>query len=192
MQHWTTSGQAQIVFYPVGVSLTSLFSSWMTFWEALYLLREESSCIEHCFTCALRVSFSSSNFCKFSFDCSPIKEQSPEKRCYPQTLVEAHSSFPHSQLHLRPAVSQAFSLSSPLAFLTFSPSSPAVWVPIASVARTAWLDSCLALYSWPWLVPDSPSHHLFFLFFFLSEWLNFLLQHLLPFFALFQLLPFLL
>lgn len=109
------------VSHPLGVSvysphywsfcpLTSLFSSWMTFWEELYLLREDSSCVECCLNCILRVSFSSSKFRNVSLDCSPIKEQRPEKSCYPQTPLEPHSSFPHPQLHSVPYVIQAFSL----------------------------------------------------------------------------------
>lgn len=119
---FTVKGRKIQVSYPLGFLcvLTCLFSSWMTFWEASCLLRELSSCVELCLTCALRFSFSSSSFRKFSFDCLPITEQSPEKRYYPLALAEAHPSFPHRP-HSGPCSVLGF-LSSP--HLPLSPSLP--------------------------------------------------------------------
>lgn len=123
--------------------LTSLFSSWMTCWEAFCLLREESSWVEHCINCALTFSFSSSNILKLSFVCIPIREQSPEKRCY-LTLSQkpAPPSHTHSSI-LQPVVSGP-SLSFSLAFLTFPPFSPEV-LSMASVSCQAQWGSSLAL-----------------------------------------------
>lgn len=63
------------------------------------MLREDSSCAEHCINCALTFSFSSSNIRKFSFVCSPIREQNPEKRCYLRLPEQPAPPSPRPQLH---------------------------------------------------------------------------------------------
>lgn len=126
--------------------------------------REESSCAEHCFNCDLRLSFSSSNFLKFSFDCSPIKETKPRWRCYLRLLQKPLLLPSHTAPPCTPCISGL--LCPP--HLSFSPSLPSLLKsehpqPLYPT-RPSWAQV------WPWIliIPrlprfSSPSFLSFFL-----------------------------
>lgn len=129
--------------------------------------REESSCAEHCFNCDLRLAFSSSNFLKFSFDCSPIKETKPRWRCYLRLLQKPLLLPSHTAPVCTPCISGL--LCPP--HLSFSPSLPSLLKsehpqPLFPT-RPSWAQV------WPWILNPEASQILLTIFsFFFSSCRN--------------------